>query len=172
MTDALSAVEPLSKRHDLSEFDSGRPSLDTWLRRFSLGNQSSETTRTYVVHRACRVVGYFSLCAGSASRESVPDRISRGVANHPVPVILLARFAVDRSEQGRGLGAAMLRDALARCVVAADVVGVRAVLVHALDEAARQFYLHFDFEPSPLDANQLLLLMKDLRNQLPPARRP
>lgn len=169
---ALSSVEPLTKRHDLSTFDSGQPSLDTWLRRFSFGNQSSETTRTYVVHRASRVVGYFSLCAGSVSRDSVPDRVSRGLAAHPIPVILLARLAIDLSEQGKGLGAALLRDALTRCVLAADVVGVRAVLVHAINDDARRFYEHFDFEPSPLDSKQLVLLMKDLRNQLRPARRP
>lgn len=167
----LSLVEPLTARHDLSTFDSGQPSLDSWLRRFSFGSQSSETSRTYVAHRANRVVGYFSLCAGSVSRDSVPQRVSRGLANHPVPVILLARLAVVMPEQGRGLGAALLRDALTRCALAADVVGVRAVLVHAIDDHARRFYEHFDFEPSPIDTNQLVLLMKDLRNQLRPARR-
>jgi GNAT superfamily N-acetyltransferase len=108
-------------------------------------------------------VGYHSLAAGSVLRHEAPERIAQGIANHPVGLILLARLAVDRSEQGRGLGKALLRDALGRIEQAADVVGVRAVLVHAIDDAARRFYLHHGFQPSPVDPFQLMLLMKDLR---------
>lgn len=172
MTGSLSPVEPLAKRHDLSRFDCGQPALDIWLRRFALSNQASETTRTYVVHRGLRVVGFSSLCAGSVQRESVPARVSQSLANQPVPVIVLARLAVDATEQGRGLGAALLRDALARCMAAADVIGARAVLVHALSDDARRFYEHFDFQSSPLEPNQLLLLMKDLRTLIGRDRRP
>jgi len=97
------------------------------------------------------------------SVEEAPARISKGLARHPIPVILLARLAVDREEKGTGVGKALLKDALSRIVQAADIVGARAVLVHAIAEQARAFYEHFDFEPSPIDALRLMLLMKDLR---------
>jgi len=111
-------------------------------------------------------VGYYSIPAGSVSVEEAPARISKGLARHPIPVILLARLAVHKEEKGTGLGKALLKDALARIAQAADVVGARAVLVHAIDEQARAFYEHFDFEPSPIDALRLMLLMKDLRKAL------
>jgi GNAT superfamily N-acetyltransferase len=104
--------------------------------------------------------------AGSVSLEEAPARITKGLARHPIPVILLARLAVDKSEQRTGLGKALLKDALARIARAADIVGARAVLVHAIDERARTFYEHFDFEPSPIHELQLMLLMKDLRKAL------
>ncbi|MEZ5394232.1 MAG: GNAT family N-acetyltransferase [Bryobacterales bacterium] len=113
-----------------------------------------------------RVVGYYSLTTGSVLKHEAPNRIARGLANHPVGVIRLARLAVDQSLQGKGFGKALLFDALSRIAVAADVVAARAVLVHAIDDDARQFYLHFGFEESPVDRYQLLLLMKDLRRAI------
>jgi GNAT superfamily N-acetyltransferase len=110
-----------------------------------------------------RVVGYYALAAGSVEHEEVPARIRKGLARYPVPVILLARLAVDQQERGRGLGAALLKDALTRAARAADEIGARAILVHAKDDEARSFYEHFDFEPSPSDPLHLFLLMKDLR---------
>ncbi|HEX4066173.1 MAG TPA: GNAT family N-acetyltransferase [Acidobacteriaceae bacterium] len=160
----LSQVEPLSRLHDLSRFDCGiHPSLNDWLQRFAWPNQQNETSRTYVVHREQRVVGYYSIATGSVTRETAPTRIAKGLASHPVPVILLTRLAIDQSEQGQGLGAALLKDALVRIARAADIVGARAVLVHAIDEKAASFYRHFDFEPSPVNDLHLMLLMKDLR---------
>ena len=167
MKGEFSAVEPLAKSHDLSAFNSGRPALDEWLRRFALSNQSSESARTYVVHREKRVVGFFTLCAGSCDRDAVPARVARGLADHPVPVVLLARLAVDLAAQGQGLGQALLRDAMARALAGANVIGARALMVHALDSTAADFYVHFGFAPSPGDALQLFVLMKDLRASLP-----
>jgi len=119
----LSPVEPLSRSHDLSSFDcDAHPSLNDWLRRFAWINQQNETSRTYVVHRAQRVVGYYSVAAGSVVREAVPARIAKGLANHPVPILLLARLAIDHKEQGRGLGKALLKDALIRMAHAGDIV--------------------------------------------------
>jgi len=118
------------------------------------------------VHRSQRIVGYYSIAAGSVLREAVPTRIAKGLANHPVPVLLLTRLAVDRSEKGKGLGGALLKDALMRMAQAADIVGARAVLVHAIDTEAGAFYRHFNFEPSPVSDLQLMLLMKDLRSLL------
>jgi GNAT superfamily N-acetyltransferase len=116
--------------------------------------------------RAGSVVGYYSLAAGSVRKEESPARIAKGLANHPIGVILLARLAVDRSEHGAGLGKKLLVDALSRALTAADVIGARAILVHAIDDEATAFYEKFGFEPSPIDPKQLMLLMKDLRATL------
>ena len=160
----ISNVEPISEFHDVSRFDcGGHESLNDWLQRFALSNQKNESARTYIVHRNRLVVGYYSISAGSVRVEEAPARISKGLARHPIPVILLARLAVDKDEKGTGLGKALLKDALLRIAQAADIVGARAVLVHAIDESARRFYLHFGFEPSPIHELQLMLLMKDLR---------
>lgn len=163
----LSRVEAISESHDVSRFDcGGHESLNDWLKRFALTNQRNESARTYVVHRNGSVVGYYSISAGSISAEEAPARISKGLARHPIPVILLARLAVDKDEKGTGLGKALLKDGLIRIAQAADIVGARAVLVHAIDEPAKKFYQHFDFEPSPIHELQLMLLMKDLRKAL------
>lgn len=161
----LSAVERLSESHDLSAFDCGNESLTAWLKRFALTNLRSDSAQTFVARRGGVVVGYYSLTAGSVRPEEAPARVAKGLAKHPIGVILLARLAVDKREQGRGLGKALLKDALLRVMGAADTVGARAVLVHAIDEQARGFYEHFGFERSPIDDFELMLLMKDLRAQ-------
>jgi GNAT superfamily N-acetyltransferase len=167
----LSQVEPLSRTHDLTSFDCGtHESLNLWLRRFALQNQANDSARTYVVHRDHVVVGYYSISAGSIARESATPRSAQGLARHPVPIALLGRLAVHREVQGIGLGAALLKDALLRIERAADILGIRAVLVHAIDQKARAFYEKFDFEPCPDDELHLMLLMKDLRRALSPAR--
>ena len=163
---SLSVVEKLAKEDDLSGFDCGNPALNDWLKRFALVNQESDSSQTYVVRRDKAVAGYFSLTVGSIRPEESPARIAKGLARHPIGVVLLARLAVDKREQGTGLGKALLKNALIRIEAAADTVGVRAVLVHAIDQNARQFYEHFGFERSRADPFQLLLLMKDLRAQL------
>jgi GNAT superfamily N-acetyltransferase len=158
----LSVIEKLTKDHDPSSFDCGKSSLNDWLRRFALTNQQNDSARTYVLHRAGKVVGYYSLSAGSVRSEESPARIAKGLAKHPIGGILLARLAVERTEHGAGLGRTMLVDALSRAMTAADVIEARAMLVHAIDEEAVAFYRKFEFEPSPLDPKQLMLLMKDL----------
>jgi GNAT superfamily N-acetyltransferase len=163
----LSQVARISESHDVSRFDcGGHQSLNDWLKRFALTNERNESARTYVVHRDSLVVGYYSISAGSVSVEEAPARISKGLARHPIPIILLARLAVDKDERGTGLGKALLKDALRRIAQAADIVGARAVLVHAIDQQAKKFYEHFDFEHSPVHELQLMLLMKDLRKAL------
>lgn len=162
----LSSIEKLSKDHVLSFFDCGKLQLDDWLKRFALANQQNDAARTYVIQRAGRVVGYYSLSAGSVRREESPARVAKGLAKHPIGVILLARLAVDRGEQGTGLGRLLLTNALSRALSAAEAIGARAILVHAIDDEAATFYRKFGFEPSPLDPRQLLLLMKDLRATL------
>ena len=112
------------------------------------------------------MVGYYSLAAGGISREESPERIAKGLAKHPIPIILLARLAVDKSLHGKGLGKALLKDALLRSENAAGIIGARAVVVHAIDDQARRFYERFGFEESPTNEYALMLLMKDLRASL------
>jgi len=162
------SVEKLDATHELDGFDCGQEPLNRFLIRFALANQKADSAQTYCVCRSGerRVIGYYSLTVGAVDRGEAPSRTVKGLARHPVPVMLLARLAVDASEQGRGLGKALLKDALLRTAQAADIVGIRAFLVHAKDEAARGFYERFDFEPSPVDPFQLFLLMKDVRAAL------
>ncbi len=159
----LSGPEPLTAAHDVSNFDCGKQELTEWVRRYALQSHQAGAARVYVLHRTGRVVGYYALAAASVEPAEAPDRVKKGLARHPIPVILLARLAVDVSEQGQGLGAALLKDALRRTASAADEIGARAILVHAKDDEAQAFYRHFDFEPSPTDPLHLFLLMKDLR---------
>ena len=166
MSPSLASIEALATEHDVSGFDCGKPELTDWLRRHGLTNQQNHSARVFVAVADGEVVGYYALAAGSVELTEAPRRVRQGLANHPVPVILLARLAVDQSRQGRGLGAALLKDALTRAASASDEIGARAVLVHAQDEEARSFYERFDFEASPTDPLHLFLLMKDLQRAL------
>ena len=162
MADGI-AVELLQPAHQTAAFSCGSVELDTWLQRYAYSNQAAGAARTFVALRGSQVVGYYALAAGSVERDEAPKRVAQGLARHPVPVVILARLAVDQSEQGRGLGAALLKDALKRVMAAADLIGVRALLVHAKGDDARAFYERFDFQPSPVDPLQLFLLLKDIR---------
>ena len=163
----LSDVEKFDASFDVSTFKSGKDALDEWLRRYALVNQKSDSAKTYIVHREKRVVGYYSLAANCIATMDASRRAGAGQPQKgTVPVIILGRFAVDISEQGKGLGEALLKNALLRCEQAADSIGVRAVLVHALDEEVRGFYEKYDFEPSPVDDMILMLLMKDIRGNI------
>lgn len=157
-----SPIETLSSKHSADSFDCGEPALDRFIKRYALINQKAHSAQTYVACREQVIVGYYTLVAASAEPEGVPTRIKRGLARHPVPLLLFARLAVDRREQGKGLGKALLKDALLRSSNAAEIAGVRAVAVHAKSDTARSWYEHFDFEPSPTDPYHLFLLMKDL----------
>jgi GNAT superfamily N-acetyltransferase len=159
-------IEKLRHEHDLRRFDCGNKALNDWLHRYSWTNQQSDSARTYVALAENRVAGYYALTTGSVHRHESPERIAKGLANHPIGIVLLARLAVDNQQQGKGLGKALLFDALSRIEEAAEIVAVRAVMVHAIDEAARRFYEHFEFEPSPVNPFQLLLLLKDIRKAL------
>jgi GNAT superfamily N-acetyltransferase len=157
-------IEALKKVHDLSSFDCGTHSLNEWLQRFAWQNQQADAAKVYVAHRRDNIVaGYHSLTASSVRRDDAPARVAKGLANHPVGLALLGRLAVDRGQKGKGLGRALLLDALMRTAQAADTIGIRALLVDAIDEDARRFYLHFNFEPAPVDPMHLMLLIKDIR---------
>ena len=161
---SLGQVEKLSAHHALDAFECGQPPLDQFLKRFAFANQRAGSAQTYVVCRgANQVVGYYSLCVGAVEHSAASERVRKGLANHPVPVMILARLAVASVEQKRGIGKALLKDALLRTAQAAEIAGIRALLVHAKDDEARRWYLNFDFEESPTDPYHLFLLMKDLR---------
>jgi GNAT superfamily N-acetyltransferase len=160
----LSQVELLSSDHNVSQFDCGKhASLTDWLKRFARMNQASGDTRTYVIHRNHRVAGYYSLAPGSVSRKEATARASKA-APDPIPIVLLARLALDQREQGQGLGSALLKDALQRAYAGAEIIGGRAILVHAIDADAAVFYRKYGFEPCPGLELHLMLLMKDLRD--------
>ena len=156
----------LTKEHDRNSFDCGVPALNDYLKKYALQNQKKHAARTYVATRGNRIVAYYSLAYGSVSLEETPQSVKSGLPRHPVPVILLARLAVDSSEQGRGLGAALLKDALLRTIQAAEIAGLRAMLVHAKDDSAKRFYEKFGFEPSPIDAYHLFLRVPDILSSL------
>lgn len=160
----FNAVEKLSAGHNIDRFDCGKEPLNRFLQRHALTNQAANAARTYIVcGDGNLVIGYYSLAVGAVEHGSAPGRITRGLARHPVPVMLLARLAVDRTAQGSGLGKALLKDALLRTGQAAEIAGIRALLVHAKDDEAKAWYERFDFEGSPIDPYHLFLLMKDIK---------
>jgi len=156
-------VEKLRPEHRIEGLDCGREELNRYLLRYAWQNQQAGAAQTYVGVVGDRVVGYHTLAVGHVTREEAPERLTRGLARHPVPIMLLARLAVDRRWQGQGIGKALLRDAMLRTIQAADIAGIRALAVHAKDEAARRFYEKFDFVPSPTDPMHLFVLLKDVR---------
>lgn len=163
----FSKPRKLDPQDDVDEFNCGQPDLDDWLKRFALINQRAGMTTVFVTLSEGKVVGYYALATGGVERANAPARVTQGVPAHPIPVILLARLAVDSSAQKSGLGRALVRDALIRVAAAADEIGIRALLIHAKDESAREFYMKCaEFEPSPTDPLHLFLLMKDLKKSL------
>lgn len=160
------APRRLTAADEVSGFRSGSVSLDEWLQSYSLANQRSGMTMTFVSTPvgSSEVTGFYSLATGGVAHNDAPARVRTGVPRHPVPVIILARLAVHEEHQGLGLGRGLLRDALVRVANAAEEIGVRALLIHAKDDQARAFYrAQAEFDPSPVDPLQLFLLMKDLR---------
>ncbi|MDR2573822.1 MAG: GNAT family N-acetyltransferase [Desulfovibrio sp.] len=153
------------KADDVTDaFSCGRPSLDRYLRRYAWVNQKANSAQTYVAVSDVGIVGYYSLSVAAVDWANAPERVGKGLARHPVPVMLLARLAVNLEQQRCGIGKALLKDALLRTLQAADIAGVRAMLVHAKDDAARQWYLRWEFEASPTNPLHLFLLLKDMRH--------
>jgi GNAT superfamily N-acetyltransferase len=157
-------VRKLLNTDNIQTFDCGQPALNQFLQRYALVNQKSNSAQTYVCSRSGSVVGFYSLTVGSVEPKTAAPRVMKGIARHPIPVMILARLAVDFQHQGLGLGKALLKDALMRTAQAASIAGIRALLVHAKDDTARQWYLNWEFEPSETDPFHLYLLMKDINN--------
>jgi len=159
-------IEKLRHDHSVDSFACSVLAPNRYLQRYALQNQHAGAAQTYVGLVEAAIVGYHTLAAGHVSPEQAPERIKKGLARHPIPIMLLARLAVDHRWQGQGAGQALLRDALLRTLQAADIIGIRAFAVHAKDENARRFYEHFDFLPSPTDPLHLFVSLKDLRRIL------
>ena len=156
-------IEKLQSSHGIEAFDCNREGLNRFLIRYALQNQQAGASQTYVALSEEEVVGYYTLVVGQVEYEDAPERLTKGLARHPVPVMVLARLAVASGWQGKGLGAGLLKDAMLRTIQAADIAGIRAFAVHAKDEQAKAFYERFDFLPSPVDPYHLFRLMKDVR---------
>ena len=165
-TSAPIGPEPLTVVHRMERFSCGKPALDAFLKRFALINQQNGTARSYVAQRSGEVIGYYSLSAASVEVARASARVAKGLPQHPIPMTLLARLAVDSHQQGHGLGTSLLQDALLRHLQAEAVIGSRALIVHAKDETAVTFYKKFGFEPSPVDPFHLFLLTKDIKKTL------
>jgi GNAT superfamily N-acetyltransferase len=161
-TSALSAPEPLSAVHALEGFDCGEPSLDDWLKKRALKNQASGASRCFVVCERHAVTGFYSLSAGGIQHEAAPKPMRRNMPD-PLPVLLLGRLAIDRRCHNQGLGRALLRDAMLRAVHVASDAGVFAILVHALSEPAKRFYLSRGFVQSPLQPMTLMMTLATVR---------
>ena len=160
------SIEKLARIHAVDDFDCGEEALNRFLIRFAFHNQQANASQTYVAIADREVIGFYTLTVGEITYEDAPERLTKGLAKHPVPIMLLARLAVGAAWQGKGLGSGLLKDAMCRTMQAADIAGIRAFVTHAKDERAQQFYAHFDFIPSPSDPLHMFILTKDLRRLL------
>lgn len=161
----VSAPEPLAARHDTAAFSSGVETLDTWLKRRAMKNQATGASRTFVVCEGSRVVAYYALASSAITVDEAPGRFRRNMPD-PIPVVVLGRLAVDRSMHGQGLGRALMRDAALRVIQAADSIGIRGMITHALSPEAKAFYEQVGFESSPLDPMTLMVTLNDLKASL------
>jgi GNAT superfamily N-acetyltransferase len=156
----------LSRDHSFEDFDCGKAPLNDFLKRYALANQSNGSARTFVGLDENRVIGYFSLAVSAVIHEEAAERMSKGLARHPIPILLMARFAVDKRYQGLGVGSGLFKDALKRCLSVSREAGVRAFMVHAKDEEARAYYARFGMDSSPGNPFHMYLLMKDVERLL------
>ena len=157
------SVEKLASHHPVAAFDCGVDVLNQFLSRYALQNQKKDGAQTWVALSAERLIGYYTLVVGEVAHAAAPDALRKGLSKHPVPVMVLARLAVDTEFKGQKIGQGMVRDAMLRTINAADIGGIRAMLVHAKDENAGAFYSHLGFEPFPDEPLTLYRLLKDIR---------
>lgn len=162
---SLSAPAPLADHHQLDAFNSGVATLDDWLKRRARANQASRASRTFVVCEGNQVVAYYALASGAVSAAAAPGKFRRNMPD-PIPVAVLARLAVDHRYQGRGLGRGLFRDGALRVLNAAEAIGIRGILVHAISDQARAFYLALGFDPSPFEPMTLMVRLSDLADAL------
>ena len=161
----VSTPEPLSAAHNCEVFDCGEPVLNDWLKRRALKIEDSGASRTFVVCQDDNVIGYYGLATGSVMHKDAPSKVKRNMPE-PVPMMVLGRLAVDKSAQSMGIGRGLLKDAILRTITVAKQAGIKALLVHALSEEARKFYLQCGFIESPLDPMQLMITVKDAQHHL------
>ncbi len=161
----LTPPAPLGPEHETAPFRCGEPVLDEWLKQRAARNERSGASRTFVVCEGGRVVGYYALAAGAVLRNEAPGKLRRNMPES-IPVMVLGRLAVDQGWQGRGIGPAMLADALRRTLVVSRQAGIRALLVHALSDRARDFYMRWGFRPSPINDRTLMLGLEEAQRVL------
>jgi GNAT superfamily N-acetyltransferase len=161
----LSAPAPLADHHQLGAFNSGVPALDDWLKRRARANQVSGASRSFVLCAGDTVIGYYALASGAVNASASPGRFRRNMPE-PIPVAVLGRLAVDHAFQGKGIGRALFRDAALRVMQAAETIGIRGLLVHAISEEASAFYLTLGLSPSPLEPMTLMATLAELRATL------
>jgi predicted N-acetyltransferase YhbS len=162
-TRPYSAPAILSREHVCDGFDCGNVMLNEWLQRYAFQNQQANAAKTFVVCQGDQVIGYYSLAVGAVDYAGSPARVRKGLARHPIPVMVLARLAVDIRHQGKKIARGLIRDACLRTLQASEIAGIRAIFVHAKDERLRTFYQRFGFEPSPVQPLQLMLLIQDIK---------
>jgi GNAT superfamily N-acetyltransferase len=161
----ISPPEHLTPAHDISTFDCGVPDLNDWLKKRALANEESGASRTYVVCSEGKVVGYYALASGGVALAKAPGRVRRNMPD-PLPVMIVGRLAVERTCQGRNIGRSLLRDAVLRTLQAAEIGGIRAILVHAISEDAKRFYERYGFTSPPIDSMTLLVAVGDAKKAL------
>src|SRR5271165_1035884 len=161
----LTRPEPLAEIHELNDFFSGVTSLDDWLKRRARANQVSGASRTYVIADGHKAVGYYAVASGAIATADSVGRFRRNMPD-PIPVVVLGRLAVDRSQQGRGLGRALFRDCALRVAQAADTIGIRGIVVQAISDQAKAFYQTLGFDPSPAEPMTLMVTLADIRKLL------
>jgi GNAT superfamily N-acetyltransferase len=156
-------IEKLARHHAVDDFDCGEEALNRFLSRFAFPNQQASASQTYVGMADSCIIGFYTLVVSEVSYDDAPERLKKGLARHPVPLMLIARLAVSQTWQGKGVGAGLLKDAMHRTIQAADIGGIRALAAHAKNDTACAFYEHFGFISSPTDPLHLFVLIKDLR---------
>jgi predicted N-acetyltransferase YhbS len=159
---SLSGPVTLAEHHELDEFNSGEASLDEWLKKRARANHAGGASRVFVTCEGNQVVGYYSLSSSSVVHEIVPGRFRRNMPD-PIPVVLLGRLAIDKKWQGQGIGRSLFRDAATRISQAAEAIGVRGVVVHAISDEARKFYVAIGFSECPHEPLTLVVTLQDLR---------
>jgi GNAT superfamily N-acetyltransferase len=157
-------IEKLRREHPVDGFTCGSADLDRFLTRYAFTNQQANASQTYLALHDAEIIGFYTLVVSEVAFADAPERLKKGLARHPVPVMLLARMAVSTAWQGRKVGAGLMKDAMIRTLQAADIAGIRAFAVHAKDDSARRFYEHLEFFPSPTDRLHLFRLVKDIRH--------
>jgi GNAT superfamily N-acetyltransferase len=162
VTDRL-RIEKLNRRHAVENFACGKPELDRFLIRHALQAQQAGSAQTFVALSDETVIGYYSLVVGEVRHAEAPERVGKGMPRFPIPLMVLARLAVDHGWHGRRIGAGLMLDAFGRTLQVAELAGIRALAVHAKDETAAAFYRHFGFVASPTDDRHLFMIVKDIR---------
>ncbi len=159
-------IEKLNRTHNVDSFDCGSPELNRFLVRFALQNQQARSSTTYVGLVGDEAIGFYTLVVGSVEHEDAPPRIGKGLSRHPIPIMVLARIAVSKTWQKKGVGSGLLKDAVLRTLQASEIAGIRAIALHAKDEDLRRFYEKFGFVSSPTDPFHMLLLLRDVKASL------